>query len=122
MRLPSEVEEAVLLSFLLAAAVVAGMGLWVVVVEAGRPSEVAAAGHPWAVGVEVEMDPWVAEARVAMPTRLLVLLVAVEAVRLRQQRWMEQVAGLLFQAEVAASAMRLVGRRGLAAATGGARS
>lgn len=120
MRLPSEVAEAVLLSSLLAAAAAAGMGLWAVVVEAGRPSEVAAVGHPWAVWVGVEMGPWVVEAGVA--TRLLVLAVAVEATRLRQQRWMEQVAGLLFQAAVAAPAMRLVGRRGLAAETGGARS
>lgn len=119
MRLPSEVAEAVLLSFLRAAAVVAGMGLWAAVVEAVRPSEVAAAGHPWAVGVEVEMDPWAVEAGVATQ---LVLAVAVEAAQLRQQRWMEQVAGLLFQAAVAAPAMRLVGRRGLAAETGGARS
>lgn len=57
MRLPSEVAEAVLLSSLLAAAAAAGMGLWAVVVEAGRPSEVAAVGHPWAAGVGVEMGP-----------------------------------------------------------------
>jgi hypothetical protein len=84
MRLPWEVAEAVLLSFLLAAAGVAGMGLWAVVGEAGRPSEVAAVGHPWTVGVEVEMGLWAVVAGVA--TRLLVLAVVVEATRLRQQR------------------------------------
>jgi hypothetical protein len=55
----------------------------------------------------VEVVPWEVEAVVV--TRLHVLEVAVEAARLRQQRWMEQVAGLLFQAVAAAPAMQLVG-------------
>lgn len=120
MLLPSEEAEAVLLSSLLAAVVVAGMGLWAAVVEAD-PSEVAAVVlQPSAAGVEVEMVPWAVEAGVAM--RLLVLAVPVEMARLRQQRWVEQVAGLLFQAAVAGPAMRSLGRQALAAETVEARS
>jgi hypothetical protein len=74
-RLPLEVAVAALLSFLLAAAEVAGTCLLAAAVEArvGPLVAVAEVDHPWAV---VE--------RVA--TRLLVLVAVMEAMPMRQRR------------------------------------
>lgn len=109
-----EEAEADLLSFLLVVAAAEGMDLWAVeaghlwavAAEVGRPSEVA-----------VEVGPWPVVAAAAA-TRRLVLEVAVEATRQRQQPWVAQVAGLLSQAAAADPARR----QAQAAEPGGARS
>ena len=109
-----EEAEADLLSFLLVVAAAEGMGLWAVeaghlwavAAEVGRPSEVA-----------VEVGPWPVVAAAAT-TRRLVLEVAVEATRQRQQPWVAQVAGLLSQAAAADPARR----QAQAAEAGGGRS
>lgn len=111
-----EEAEADLLSFLLVAAAAEGMGLWAVAVEAGHLWAVAAeVGRPSEVAVEV--GPWPVVAAAAA-TRRLVLEVAVEATRQRQQPWVAQVAGLLSQAAAADPARR----QAQAAESGGARS
>lgn len=110
-----EEAEADLLSFLLVVAAAEGMDLWAVeaghlwavAAEVGRPSEVA-----------VDVGPWPVVVVAAAATRRLVLEVAVEATRQRQQPWVAQVAGLLSQAAAADPARR----QAQAAESGGARS
>jgi hypothetical protein len=111
-----EEAEADLLSFLLVVAAAEGTGLWAVAVEAGHLWAVAAeVGRPSEVAVEV--GPWPVVAAAAA-TRRLVLEVAVEATRQRQQPWVAQVAGLLSQAAAADPARR----QAQATESGGARS
>lgn len=112
-----EEAEADLLSFLLVVVAAEGMGLWAVAVEAGHLWAVAAeVGRPSEVAVDV--GPWPVVVVAAAATRRLVLEVAVEATRQRQQPWVAQVAGLLSQAAAADPARR----QAQAAESGGARS